>query len=152
MVVFEETGGNPEKIEIMTVNRDTICSVITEYHPPLVKSWERKNNQFRTIGNPIKAAYLTCPDKKIIEKIEFVGFGHTEGACGAFQPGKCSSSKAFKVVEQVQPTSLNTVFSYFISSIYTMLYTADEMKHNNQHIIFNIGLLLRLFFLSPQNC
>ncbi|PIN19160.1 Beta-galactosidase [Handroanthus impetiginosus] len=99
LVVFEETGGNPEKIEILTVNRDTICSVITEYHPPHVKSWERKNNQFRSIVDPIKAAHLTCPDKKVIEKVEFVSFGDADGACGSFVRGKCDSSKAHKVVE-----------------------------------------------------
>ncbi|PIN10486.1 Beta-galactosidase [Handroanthus impetiginosus] len=101
LVIFEETGGNPEKIDIMTVNRDTICSVITEYYPPHVKSWERKNNQFRAIGNPIKAARLTCPDRKIISKVEFMSFGEPDGACGAFRPGKCHSPKAYRVVEEL---------------------------------------------------
>ncbi|KAK6143371.1 hypothetical protein DH2020_023719 [Rehmannia glutinosa] len=100
LVVFEETGGNPEKIEILTVNRDTICSVITEYHPPHVGTWERKNNQFRAIVDPIKASQLTCPDNKVITKVEFVSFGEPEGACGNFQPGKCDSPKAHKLVEQ----------------------------------------------------
>ncbi|KAK4477230.1 hypothetical protein RD792_016444 [Penstemon davidsonii] len=100
LVVFEETGGNPEKIEILTVNRDTICSVITEFHPPDIMTWERKDDQFRAVVDPVKAAYLTCPDVKVVEKVEFVSFGEADGACGAFVPGKCDSTKAHKVVEQ----------------------------------------------------
>lgn len=100
-VVLEETGGNPETIEILEVNRDTICSVITEYHPPNVKTWERKDDTFRAIFDPVRAAHLSCPDDKIIGKVEFVSFGENEGACGYFQPGKCDSSKAHQVVQDI---------------------------------------------------
>ncbi|CAA0827710.1 Beta-galactosidase 13 [Striga hermonthica] len=101
LVVFEETGGNPEKIEIVTVNRDTICSVITEYHHPQVKTWERKNNVFRNITDPIKAAYLTCPDNKLITKVEFASFGNSDGACGGFKPSPCDSTAVHGLVEKV---------------------------------------------------
>ncbi|KAL8540083.1 hypothetical protein ACS0TY_001608 [Phlomoides rotata] len=101
LVVFEETGGNPDKIEILKVNRDTICSVITEFHPPNVGTWERRDSQFRAMVDPVKAAQLSCPTNKIITKIEFVSFGENEGACGAFLPGKCDSSKAHKVVQEL---------------------------------------------------
>ncbi|KAK4401395.1 Beta-galactosidase 13 [Sesamum angolense] len=100
MVVFEETGGNPRKIEILVVNRDTICSVVTEYHPPHVSSFDLKENKLRYNVNPIKGAHLACPDKKIIEKVEFVSFGEADGACGAFIAGKCDSKKAHKLVEK----------------------------------------------------
>lgn len=102
LVVLEETGGDPQKIEILTVNRNTICSVITEYHPPNVKTWERKDNKIRAIFDPVRAAHLTCPDDKVVGKVEFVSFGENEGACGVFIPGKCDSAKAHEVVEQVQ--------------------------------------------------
>ncbi|CAA0810768.1 Beta-galactosidase 13, partial [Striga hermonthica] len=100
LVVFEETGGNPEKMEIVTVNRDTICSVITEYHHPHVKTWERKNNEFRNITDPIKAAYLTCPDHKVIDKVEFASFGNSDNACGSFKPGSCDSTAVHDLVEK----------------------------------------------------
>ncbi|KAL0412392.1 UNVERIFIED_CONTAM: Beta-galactosidase 13 [Sesamum radiatum] len=102
LVVFEETGGNPEKIDILVVNRDTICSVISEYHPPSVNSWERKGSELRALVNPVREAELTCPDNKVIRKVEFVGFGEVDGACGAFKPGKCNANaKAIKLVESL---------------------------------------------------
>lgn len=102
IVIFEETGGRPEDIEIQTVNRNTICSIINDYHTPTVKSFERKNNQFRSIANPSKAAYLTCPENKVIQAVEYVAYGEEDGACGNFKPGKCSSPKGHKLVEQVR--------------------------------------------------
>ncbi|KAH6767256.1 glycosyl hydrolase family 35 protein [Perilla frutescens var. hirtella] len=104
LVVMEETGGDPQKIEILRVNRDTICSVIKEYHPPNVKTWERKDDKFRAIFDPVRAAHLTCPDDKIIGKVEFVSFGDNQGACGSFLPGKCDSPNAHKLVQQNECT------------------------------------------------
>ncbi|KAG8364406.1 hypothetical protein BUALT_Bualt19G0125500 [Buddleja alternifolia] len=101
LVIFEETGGNPEKIDIMTVNRDTICSVISQFHPPNVQSWERKGEKLRAVTNTIRAARLTCPDKKVITNIEFVSFGNPEGACGNFRPGTCATPRSHKVVEKL---------------------------------------------------
>lgn len=110
IVVFEETGGDPRKIEILVVNRDTICSVVTEYHPPHVKSFDLKENKLRSNINPIKGAHLACPDKKIIEKVEFVSFGEADGACGAFIAGKCDSKTAHKLVEKVR-TYVNMIMN-----------------------------------------
>ncbi|KAK4437634.1 Beta-galactosidase 13 [Sesamum alatum] len=100
IVVFEETGGDPRKIEILVVNRDTICSVVSEYHPGHVHSWDLKDNKLRSNMNTVKGAHLACPDRKIIEKVEFVSFGEADGACGAFTAGKCDSTKAHKLVEK----------------------------------------------------
>ncbi|CAK9144920.1 unnamed protein product [Ilex paraguariensis] len=101
LVVFEETGGNPRGIEVLTVNRDTICSLITEYHPPNVKSWERAENQFRAAVEDIKSgAHLTCPEDKVIKQVEFASFGDPYGACGNFYVGNCTSPNSQKVVEQ----------------------------------------------------
>lgn len=41
LVLFEETGRNPDGIEILTLNRDTICCYISEHHPTHVRSWKR---------------------------------------------------------------------------------------------------------------
>ncbi|XP_074325969.1 beta-galactosidase 13-like [Apium graveolens] len=101
LVVFEEVGGKPENITIMTVNRDTICSLISEVTPPSVKSWERKENELRKVllVEDMKAgARLTCPDDKVIVDVEFASFGDPIGACGMFSLGTCHSPNSMSVV------------------------------------------------------
>ncbi|XP_059647476.1 beta-galactosidase 13-like isoform X1 [Cornus florida] len=101
LVVFEETGGNPGGIKVLLVNRDTICSLITEYHPAHVNSWERAENQFRPVVDEIKSgAHLSCPDDKVIKAVEFASFGDPYGICGTFALGRCNSPNSQKVVEQ----------------------------------------------------
>lgn len=102
-MILEEENATPENVEIVLVNRDTICSFITQYHPPNVKSWERKNKQFRAVVDDVKSgAHLRCPQHKKIAAIEFASFGDPSGVCGNYQHGKChSSSDTIKLVEQV---------------------------------------------------
>uniref|UniRef100_M1A6P4 Beta-galactosidase n=1 Tax=Solanum tuberosum TaxID=4113 RepID=M1A6P4_SOLTU len=101
LVVFEETGGHPAKIEIVTVNRDTICSMITEYHPPNVKNFESSGSKFCPVVEDLKAgAHLTCPDDNVIEKVEFASYGDPDGACGNFTMGTCTSQNSIKVAEK----------------------------------------------------
>lgn len=107
LLVLEEEPLTPEKVEIVLVNRDTICSYITQYHPPNVKSWERKNKQFRAVVDDVKSgAHLRCPDQKKIAAIEFASFGEPIGVCGNYEHGKCNSAaETQKVVEQVKQTN-----------------------------------------------
>ncbi|XP_056164652.1 beta-galactosidase 13-like [Syzygium oleosum] len=101
LVVLDEEGGNPQSIEILTVDRDTICSFISENHPPNVKSWARKNSHIRPVANAAKpTANLKCSNHKKIIAIEFASFGDPYGSCGTFSLGKCTSSISKKVVEQ----------------------------------------------------
>ncbi|XP_038887431.1 beta-galactosidase 13-like isoform X1 [Benincasa hispida] len=102
LVILEEENHTPEKVEIVLVNRDIICSFITEYHPPNVKSWERKDKQFRAVIDDVKTgAHLQCPHDKKITSIEFASYGDPSGVCGNYQHGKChSSSDTQKLVEQ----------------------------------------------------
>ncbi|XP_059653985.1 beta-galactosidase 13-like [Cornus florida] len=101
LVVFEETGGNPEGIEVLVINRDTICSFMPENAPADVDSWERNDNQLRTVVKELKsAANLTCPDDKLIKSVEFASFGDPTGQCGNYTMGKCNSPNIQKVVEQ----------------------------------------------------
>ncbi|XP_057456552.1 beta-galactosidase 13-like [Lotus japonicus] len=101
LVVFEEEVASPEKIAILNVNRDTICSFITENHPPNVKSWSYKNNKFQSVvDNPAPEATLKCPNRKTIKAVEFASFGDPEGYCGEFTMGKCNAPDTQKIVEQ----------------------------------------------------
>ncbi|CAA6655989.1 unnamed protein product [Spirodela intermedia] len=76
MVVFEETGGNPEEIAVVTVRRDNICTIVTEFHPAHVTSWARENSQIRT------------------------SFGNPTGSCGSLKAGSCHATAAKSVVEK----------------------------------------------------
>ncbi|KAJ9189571.1 hypothetical protein P3X46_000846 [Hevea brasiliensis] len=101
MVILEEERANPEKIQILTVNRDTICSHIAENEPASVRSWRRKNgNILPVVDNVQPAAQLMCPNHKKIIAVDFASFGNPEGVCGGYVLGKCSSSNSKKVVEQ----------------------------------------------------
>lgn len=98
---MEEERGSPKDIEILTVNRDTICSYITEYYPPHVKSWAREESKIRPIVEMVEpAAHLKCPNYKKIVAVEFASFGDPIGTCGTFFLGKCNSPISKQIVEQ----------------------------------------------------
>ncbi|KAB2600428.1 hypothetical protein D8674_010699 [Pyrus ussuriensis x Pyrus communis] len=100
-VVFEEEPANPKHMEILIVNRDTISSFITEYHPPNVNSWARKDNIFQPVFDVIKtSADIKCPKNKKVVAVEFASFGDPAGVCASFVLGKCNSTLTKDVVEQ----------------------------------------------------
>jgi len=101
LVVLEEEEANPEKIDILIVNRDTVCSIITEHHPPHVKSWERKDSHIRPVVVDVKPeAHLKCPNNRDIVSVEFASFGDPDGTCGSFVMGKCHAAITKEIVEQ----------------------------------------------------
>jgi hypothetical protein len=100
---LEEEKGNPKEMDILLVNRDTICSFITEYYPPHVRSWQRKDSKFRPVLDDVKpAAHLKCPHNKEIVAVQFASFGDPYGVCGNYFMGKCNAPVAKEVVEQVK--------------------------------------------------
>ena len=100
VILEEEEGVRPEDIEIVTVNRDTICSYVQENAPPPVNNWEVKANKFRFVGDGKTVSQLRCPKKKKIVAVEFASFGNPIGSCSSFIPGNCSSSISKEVVEK----------------------------------------------------
>ncbi|KAI4325420.1 hypothetical protein MLD38_030823 [Melastoma candidum] len=101
LVILEEIGGSPDGIKILTVNRDMICSYITESHPANVKSWETKAGKFNPVSEGTKPTTdLQCPGKKNVVRVEFASYGNPSGSCGDYIPGNCSSGSAQKIVEQ----------------------------------------------------
>ncbi|KAJ7967162.1 Beta-galactosidase [Quillaja saponaria] len=96
LVVFEEEKASPEKIEIVTVDRDTICSFITEYRQP-----GKENSHIRTVVDVLKpGASLNCPNHKKIVAVEFASFGDPFGPCGNYRLGTCNAPSAKQIVEQ----------------------------------------------------
>lgn len=105
LVVLEEEGGDISEVEIVTVNRNTICSVVDEDYPSHVKSWSLKKKEgtkSKLVGENLGAfAHLRCPDKLKIVNIDFASFGDPFGACGNYVLGECNSPITKQVVEQV---------------------------------------------------
>ncbi|XP_056698962.1 beta-galactosidase 13 isoform X2 [Spinacia oleracea] len=101
LVIFDETGGNINTVEIETVNRDTICSYIGEDMPPTVMSWKRDKGDFIAAIDDLRPmASLQCPNNKVITRVEFASFGNPYGVCGYFLLGTCNSPHTQNIVEQ----------------------------------------------------
>ncbi|XVE48861.1 hypothetical protein DITRI_Ditri01bG0035800 [Diplodiscus trichospermus] len=101
IIIFEEEQGNPKDVEILMVDRDTICSHVGENYPPSVRLFESKGGNLRAKVNDLKPkAELTCPDQKQIVAVEFASFGDPIGSCGGFLVGNCTSPTSKEVVEK----------------------------------------------------
>ncbi|XP_024017347.1 beta-galactosidase 11 [Morus notabilis] len=101
LVVLEEEKASPKGIEILKVNRDTICSYITEFSPPHVKSWAREESHIRAVVDILQpAAHLKCPNHKKIASVDFASYGDPAGVCGNFVLGTCNSPSTKGIVEQ----------------------------------------------------
>lgn len=116
LVVLEEMGGKLDGIEILTVNRDTICSIVREDYPPNVETWSRDGGAVRTnVDIPKPTASLVCLDNKTITQVDVASYGDPVGNCGHFILGKCNSPKSKNIVEQVKH-SISFCFSSFMHS------------------------------------
>ncbi|KAM1987120.1 hypothetical protein ACFX15_034427 [Malus domestica] len=101
LVVLEEQDADPKDIEILTVNRDTICSMSSQMHPPHVNAFERKGGKFQIVaGISAATAQLKCPNYKKIVAVEFASFGTPEGVCGTYAIGSCDAPGTKKIVEE----------------------------------------------------
>ncbi|XP_072957587.1 beta-galactosidase 1-like [Typha angustifolia] len=78
LVLFEEAGGNPSRVNFQVVTVGTVCATVDEG----------------------KTMTLSCAAGYSISKIDFASFGDTKGTCGDFERGTCESSQAFSVVSQ----------------------------------------------------
>lgn len=106
-------GGKLDGIEILTVNRDTICSIVGEDYPPNVETWSRDKGVIRTnVNTPRPTANLVCLDNKIITQVDFASYGDPVGSCGHFLLGKCNAQISQKIVEQVKTAYF---FPFFLS-------------------------------------
>lgn len=101
LVILEEEKANPKHIEIMTVNRNTICSYITDEHPPNVRSFTNKGTKLHAVVDKLKPeSTLKCPGFKKVSAVQFASFGNPTGFCGTFELGTCNSAVSQHVVEK----------------------------------------------------
>ncbi|XP_008811417.2 beta-galactosidase 13-like [Phoenix dactylifera] len=73
LILFEEAGGDPSKINFQTVSVGTICATI---------------DQGKTVS-------LSCQNGQSISKIDITRFGEPEGSCGRFEKSGCDSNEAY---------------------------------------------------------
>ncbi|XP_010253630.1 PREDICTED: beta-galactosidase 8 [Nelumbo nucifera] len=98
LVLFEEVGGDPTQISFATRQTGSLCSHVSESHPPPVDTWDSDTKTGKKSGPVLQ---LECPfPNQVISSINFASFGTPRGACGSFKQGKCSSTSALAIVQQ----------------------------------------------------
>uniref|UniRef100_A0A0E0LXQ1 Beta-galactosidase n=1 Tax=Oryza punctata TaxID=4537 RepID=A0A0E0LXQ1_ORYPU len=101
LMLFEEEGGKPDAIMILTVKRDNICTFMTEKNPAHVRSWERTDSKLKPVAGGLKpTAVLSCPPKKTIQSVVFASYGNPLGICGNYTIGSCHAPRTKEVVEK----------------------------------------------------
>uniref|UniRef100_A0A6N2NA79 beta-galactosidase n=1 Tax=Salix viminalis TaxID=40686 RepID=A0A6N2NA79_SALVM len=98
LVIFEEKGGDPEKITFARRKTSSICSLIAEDYP----SADQKSSQEAGSKNSnIKASvHLQCPQNGVISAVKFASFGTPTGKCGSYSVGECHDPNSISVVEK----------------------------------------------------
>ncbi|KAG4979764.1 hypothetical protein JHK82_033015 [Glycine max] len=97
LVLFEESGGDPTQISFATKQIGSVCSHVSESHPPPVDLWN--SDKGRKVW-PVLA--LECPyPNQVISSIKFASFRTPYGTCGNFKHGWCRSNKALSIVQKV---------------------------------------------------
>lgn len=97
--MFEEWGGDPTGISLVSRKTQSVCADIFEGQPTL------KNWNMVTSGklNSLQAkAHLWCADGQKVSKIKFASYGLPQGACGSFREGSCHASKSYNALERVR--------------------------------------------------
>jgi hypothetical protein len=101
LVLFEEEGGRPDGIMVLTVKRDNICTFISEDNPAHIRSWERQDSRLTAVADDLSPrAVLACPPKKTIQQVVFASFGNPQGICGNYTVGSCHAPRAQEVAEK----------------------------------------------------
>ncbi|KAL2328626.1 hypothetical protein Fmac_022053 [Flemingia macrophylla] len=114
LVLFEESGGDPSQISFTTQQIGSLCSHVSQSHPPPVDSWNSDAKSGRKVG-PVLS--LECPyPNQVISSIKFASFGTPQGTCGNFKHGRCRSNKALSIVQKACIGSSNCRIELSINS------------------------------------
>ncbi|KAK7257723.1 hypothetical protein RIF29_31901 [Crotalaria pallida] len=114
LVLFEESGGDPTQISFAMKQIGSLCSHVSESHPPPVDSWNSDTESGRKVG-PVLS--LECPyPNQVISSIKFASFGTPHGTCGNFNHGSCSSNRVLSIVQKACIGSSNCSFGVSINT------------------------------------
>nr|ACJ83814.1 unknown [Medicago truncatula] len=98
LVLFEENGGDPTQISFATKQLESVCSHVSDSHPPQIDLWNQDTESGGKVG---PALLLSCPNhNQVISSIKFASYGTPLGTCGNFYRGRCSSNKALSIVKK----------------------------------------------------
>ncbi|KAJ4969156.1 hypothetical protein NE237_015857 [Protea cynaroides] len=98
LVIFEEMGGDPTNLSFVTRQTESLCSRVSESHPPPVDTWGLVQTTGKKSGPMLQ---LECPfPGQVISSIKFANFGTSYGICGSFKRGRCTSAKAVAIVQE----------------------------------------------------
>uniref|UniRef100_A0A0A9EI89 beta-galactosidase n=1 Tax=Arundo donax TaxID=35708 RepID=A0A0A9EI89_ARUDO len=99
LILFEQFGGDPSKISFVTRQTASVCAHVSEAYPVQIDSWISSQQKAQRPG---PALHLECPTAgQAISSIKFASFGTPSGTCGSYSHGKCSSSQALAVVQEI---------------------------------------------------
>ncbi|CAA7400596.1 unnamed protein product [Spirodela intermedia] len=102
LVIFEETGGDPLKIQLKLHATGTICSKVSETsHPPLtIWSSSDVTSGKTSIADVAPELHLHCDDGQMISRVTFASFGNPTGSCQHFSLGKCHAQSSLSIVSK----------------------------------------------------
>ncbi|XP_051136583.1 beta-galactosidase 10 [Andrographis paniculata] len=100
LVIFEEKGGDPTKIQLARRKVSSVCVHMSEDHPAASDSVYLKKG---IVGDYKKKsiARLKCPKSSYISEVKFASFGDPVGTCGSYSRGECHDPNSISVVEKV---------------------------------------------------
>ncbi|KHN31190.1 Beta-galactosidase 10 [Glycine soja] len=98
LVLFEEKGGDPEKIKFVRRKVSGACALVAEDYPSvgLLSQGEDKIQNNKNVP----FAHLTCPSNTRISAVKFASFGTPSGSCGSYLKGDCHDPNSSTIVEK----------------------------------------------------
>ncbi|KAL5728789.1 hypothetical protein ACHQM5_001829 [Ranunculus cassubicifolius] len=98
LVIFEEWGGNPNGVSLVSRTVDSVCADIFEWQPTLLNYLRQAAGK---IDRPLRPkAHLKCAPGQKISSIKFASFGTPQGVCGSFTEGSCHAHKSYDAFEK----------------------------------------------------
>ncbi|KAJ7563919.1 hypothetical protein O6H91_03G130300 [Diphasiastrum complanatum] len=101
LVLFEEIGGDPSGISLGIRSYVSVCSHVTQTHPPPIFTRLDLTTGNRVLSNVTTAQLqLDCEPGYKVSSITFASYGTPKGTCASFQEGKCHAKSSLSVVVQ----------------------------------------------------
>ncbi|RDY09559.1 Beta-galactosidase 8 [Mucuna pruriens] len=144
LVLFEESGGKPTQISFATKQIGSVCSHVSESHPPPVDLWNSETESRRKV-EPLLS--LDCPyPNQVISSINFASFGTPHGTCGNFKHGRCSSNKALSIVQKFRSV-ISITYQIIVCFKVSSKPSFNKTKMMKKQYVLSFSLALLLSFL-----